>query len=328
MEDCKLLSIIIPAYNVEQYLARCVDSCEAIDVRNEDLEIIIIDDGSADGTMQVAKECAKRYSNIDVVSQANQGQSVARNEGIKRAKGKYLWFVDSDDYVKTEGVAEVLNQCLKHNIEIAFFRMSVETPDGKSYLSNLVCKDTDTILCGRDVILSGFCGGSVCNSLYSKKFLKDNDLQFFPGIIHQDCELSVRAVALAKSVMQFDVPLYVYFYNSQSCTRSNDYKKRRKACLSDVIIANNLSVFASKIENRQLRVHFRKMSNSIIVSSFLTQMRMRSGDGLLRELFREVSATTLYPIKGRTLSWKTTLLISIVNCGWLMRRLVKCDEKR
>ena len=323
MEDCKLLSIIVPAYNVEQYLARCVDSCESIDVPREDFELIIIDDGSSDATLQVANDCAQRYRNIEVLSQPNQGQSVARNVGIKRAKGKYLWFVDSDDYVLTSGVGEILNQCRKHNVDISFFRMSVETSDGKSYLSEMVCEETNTIICGKNVVLAGYCGGSVCNSFYSRKILNDNDLRFFSGIIHQDCELSIRAVAQAERVMQFDVPLYVYFYNSQSCTRSSDYKKRRKACLSNAIIANNMKMFADKVESRELCVHFGRLSNSIIVSSLLAQIKRQARDGLLQELIGKLSEMKLYPIKGRTLSWKTTLMIPLINCQWLMRLFLK-----
>lgn len=323
MADYKLLSIIVPAYNVEQYLARCVDSCESIDVPREDFELIIIDDGSSDATLQIANDCAKRYDNIEVLFQANQGQSVARNAGMKCAKGKYLWFVDSDDYVMTSGVGEVLNQCLKHNVDISFFRMSVETSDGKSYLSEMVCKETNTIICGKNVVLSGYCGGSVCYSFYSKRLLVDNGIQFFPGIIHQDCELSIRATALAKKVMQFDVPLYVYFYNFQSCTRSNDCKKRKKAYLSDAIIAKNLREFAGKIEDERLCKHFREVSNSIIVSSFLSQVMSREKNSFLQEYAESALKHGLYPIKGRTLSWKTTLLIPIINCQWLIEKICK-----
>lgn len=325
MEDYKLLSIIVPAYNVEQYLARCVDSCESIDVPREDFELIIINDGSSDATLQVANDCAQRYRNIEVLSQPNQGQSVARNAGIKCAKGEYLWFIDSDDYVLPNGVGEVLNQCRKHNIDISFFRMCIETSDGKSYLSEMICEETNTIICGKNVVLSGYSGGSVCNSFYSRNFLNGNDLWFFSGIIHQDCELSIRAVAQAERVMQFDVPLYVYFYNSQSCTRSKDYNKLRKAYISDAVISEKFRTFAAGLADKQLQRHIIKVSNSIVVGSLLMQLRSQNKykHALLREYWKEIEARDLYPIKGHTLSWKTTMLIPLINCRWLMRLLQK-----
>lgn len=108
-----LISVIVPVYNVEKYLAQCLESILASTYRN--LEIICVDDASADGSPEILKQYAERDPRIRVIrSEANGGQSAARNKGLDIAKGKYLAFVDSDDYVSETFFEELYQQCLKN----------------------------------------------------------------------------------------------------------------------------------------------------------------------------------------------------------------------
>ena len=91
------LSILIPAYNVEQWLSRCLNSILVQDT--EDVEIIIVDDGSTDNTLQYAKRFSAKWNNIKVFSKKNEGVGAARNFLLDKAQGEYIWFVDSDDYI-------------------------------------------------------------------------------------------------------------------------------------------------------------------------------------------------------------------------------------
>ena len=93
------LSIVIPIYNVEKYIDRCLNSIFSQDVSPENLEVICVNDGPPENSMQIVNCYANKYANLHIVNQQNQGLSVARNGGMAIAKGDYLWFVDSDDYV-------------------------------------------------------------------------------------------------------------------------------------------------------------------------------------------------------------------------------------
>ena len=115
------LSIIIPAYNVDQYLDRCIESCESQDIHQNDYEIIIVNDGSCDKSLNIANALANKYSNVNVISQENQGLSIARNTGMTLAKGNYIWFVDSDDYIVKNCVGSVLALCEKNDLDIPSF---------------------------------------------------------------------------------------------------------------------------------------------------------------------------------------------------------------
>lgn len=94
-----IISLILPAYNVEKYIETCVQSCEQQDLSKESYELVIVNDGSTDDTPEIIRTLSVTYSNIKVVSQQNQGLSMARNNGFKEATGKYIWFIDSDDII-------------------------------------------------------------------------------------------------------------------------------------------------------------------------------------------------------------------------------------
>ena len=90
MNSC-LISIIIPAYNVEQYIQRCLDTIYSQNVNRTTFEVILVDDGSTDSTLQIVKEYVLNYNNLTIISQQNSGASSARNAGIRKAKGDYIW---------------------------------------------------------------------------------------------------------------------------------------------------------------------------------------------------------------------------------------------
>lgn len=91
------LTIIIPVYNVEKYVGRCIESCLKQDLSPKEYEILVVNDGSKDGSIDIVRRYARENENIRIIEQENAGLSAARNHGIKEARGEYLWFVDSDD---------------------------------------------------------------------------------------------------------------------------------------------------------------------------------------------------------------------------------------
>lgn len=112
-----LISVVVPVYNVEKYLKRCVDSI--LKQTYKDLDIILVDDGSSDNSGKICDKYKEKYNNIQVIHQKNQGLSMARNNGIKMAKGSYITFVDSDDWLKENMVELLFNAIKEHKADIA-----------------------------------------------------------------------------------------------------------------------------------------------------------------------------------------------------------------
>lgn len=128
MNNHPLISLIIPCYNAERSLEKCLNSVVQQSYKN--LEIIIVDDGSADGTSTIYKKFESRDERIKIIKQENSGVSKARNRGVKSAAGEYICFVDSDDWVEPDYCSELYNSLIKENADIAIVEASYEDADG------------------------------------------------------------------------------------------------------------------------------------------------------------------------------------------------------
>ena len=112
------LSIIIPVYNVEQYLPRCLDSVLQQDIPYEEYEVIVVNDGSPDSSLAIAESYARRYPNVKVVTRQNGGLSAARNTGLEYAKGEYVWFVDTDDRIASNCIRYLCNYAKDNKLDV------------------------------------------------------------------------------------------------------------------------------------------------------------------------------------------------------------------
>ena len=115
------LSIVIPIYNVENYLDTCLSSVMTQDIPLTDYEVILINDGSSDGSLVIAERFAAQYSNVRLISQENRGLSGARNRGIEEAQGEYIWFIDSDDYIEIDCISVLLEYMISGGLDAMRF---------------------------------------------------------------------------------------------------------------------------------------------------------------------------------------------------------------
>ena len=212
-----LLSVIIPVYNVENYIEQCVDSVLNQDYGN--YEIILIDDGSTDGSGAKCDIYADRYSNIRVIHQVNGGLSDARNRGIIESSGEYVIFLDSDDYWNRDcSLAKIMNCVItKPELDLCIFGGRVEF-DGKRAGSKnketleAMCRVNDT-----DIKYVYKCFAEA-NNLFEAAYIKlikrrliiDNSLFFKKGIIAEDNEWSFRLYRVVSSIGFVNEDLYVY----------------------------------------------------------------------------------------------------------------------
>ena len=129
------LSIIIPVYKVEKYLRKCLDSCLHQNISKEDYEIICVNDGSPDNSAQILDEYAAKHPNIRVVTQTNQGLSMARNNGLAVAQGDYVWFIDSDDWIEENCLAGICS-ALKSNPDLLQLNHQLTFEDNQKLLKS------------------------------------------------------------------------------------------------------------------------------------------------------------------------------------------------
>lgn len=206
---CLKVSVIIPVYNTEAYVGETI-----LSILNQDLkeiEIIVINDGSSDGSAAVIEKLVKQDNRIQFLSQQNSGQSVARNRGLEQARGKYIYFMDSDDLLDSDALQLCYEKCVSEDLDYVFFDGESFGYEGKAE-SWFDYKRTqffeDKVYQGIELLpqmLALKCyKASVCLNLYKRDFLVGNSLNFYPGILHEDELFSARCYVCAKRIGLID----------------------------------------------------------------------------------------------------------------------------
>jgi glycosyltransferase involved in cell wall biosynthesis len=252
------ISVIIPVYNVEQYLRECLDS--VITQSYNDYEVICINDGSTDGSMAILQEYAKKYPRISLIDQANKGLSAARNAGIHAATGDCICLLDSDDYLEPDSL-DILAKNTNDEDLICFngrrFFEDGRTEEPDKGISAEFSKGWDYY---KQYALVSRKFHFVCTVLrmYRRNFLLKNNLMFSEGIFHEDNLFTPIACYYAQKVKIIPDCLYVYRIRKGSITQEIKVKR-----LFDMIyIANSLSTFFITKHDIEKMVVYREIAGA------------------------------------------------------------------
>ncbi len=234
MDNQGLISVIIPVYNVEQYLCECIDS--VLNQTYSSYEIILVDDGSTDSSGKICDEYAEKSEKIKVIHKENGGQSSARNLGLKSAGGKYIYFLDSDDYLAENAFEELVKHIEQENSDFVFFdAVSFSDPEDnfkikQSYIRKNQYK-TDK---GINILSKQYENKEyhcvVYLLLFKKEFLDNAQLFFCEGMVYEDEVFSFQAFCEAKKVSQLPQALYFRRYRTNSTMTSIKSKHHFKSC--------------------------------------------------------------------------------------------------
>lgn len=216
----ELISIIIPVYNGERYLGKCLDSI--LNQTYKNLEIIIINDGSTDSTQSVIDFYKKKHNFIYDYYQENSGQGIARNKGLKYAKGEFVSFIDADDIIHEKFIESLYNSIRKYNSDFAICDWIYYYNNSKTKYKNKNEFMSYTLLENRDteLVLSADVYFTV-NKLYRKQFLVKNKIKYGEGYIYEDIEFYINSCVLANKISIIHNPYYYVRVNQHSTTKTN-----------------------------------------------------------------------------------------------------------
>ena len=207
-----MVSVIIPVYNVEKYLRRCVDSVLAQTYQN--IEIILVDDGSPDGCGAICDEYAKKDGRIKVIHKLNGGLSSARNAGLDIAVGNYIVFIDSDDWVDARFVEVLRNALVDNGADMSaclFCRAKDETAVRNFTQKNTEIITEDKFFCA---LQENSYAGYACNKLFKREIIAKHRLRFDEKIFNgEDFPFALDYLQYAKKVVFEKQDLYFYFFN-------------------------------------------------------------------------------------------------------------------
>lgn len=231
------LSIIFPVYNVEPYVRAGLESIFRQGLDEETFEVIIINDGTKDRSMEMITDIISQHSNITVIEQENQGLSVVRNNGIAIAKGEYIFMPDSDDMVINNSVPFLLNKALETKADIVVADFLEYSNEDVEYLDVNAIQQTDGRCIektGEELFLQDLSPyqSYVWRSLFRRQFLIDNDLKFEPGIFYQDVPWIHECYLKAQKCIRTNWLLNIYRRRKGSATHTFTLKKSRDFCIT------------------------------------------------------------------------------------------------
>ena len=240
-----IISFIIPLYNGGKYIMGCVESINSSGFGHNEYEIVIVEDGSQDNSLQIATEIAEKTNNITLISQTNGGPGKARNEGVRNSLGKYVWFIDCDDLI----TKEIQKAKALFNQDIDIIGISIKEIDGPRIIySN--CQNRirhNIVLSGEDAIVSGFKPASACALIVKRDFLIRNSIKFRTDLIHEDVEFSYRVVALSGSLYYTDLAPYEYIKRDVSRSSVESHEKIKKLILDDIYLISIFTHLAQSV---------------------------------------------------------------------------------
>lgn len=226
MKKQTLISVIIPVYNIEKYLSRCISSI--VNQTYKNLEIILIDDGSTDKSLKICKDWEKKDDRIKVISQENRGVSSARNKGLSIAKGDYISFVDGDDEIVKDLYSSFISEYNK-NIDIIRFRY--QTQHGKYKFNSKMSEEGIFFWKDRnekyDIFFINHLLGSVCNTIFNRKTI--SNITFEEKYKYgEDYLFYFQVLENCKSIYFSNKILYYYKVNGYSATRKKNKNQELK----------------------------------------------------------------------------------------------------
>ena len=330
MESSKIiLSIVVPIYNVERYLHKCVDSLLNQDLYN--YEIILVDDGSTDNCPAICDDYASKHNTsnikhqtcpIRVIHQPNAGLSAARNSGIKIANGDYLMFVDSDDYIEQNVLGGLLAQVERDNLDVLRYRLQYVNPqyevynpyksnpfkgsdyseepiDGVSFLNSRM--NTQCYAC-QFILRRALIIGNQTSNIKHNTSEKD-DCLFTPGIYFEDTDWTPRMLCKAKRVASTNTVVYNYLMREGSITNAVNRSKQEKVLDDKMHLISTLQQQAIDLQKSgRYNRWYRDMISDTVVSiiGMLSVEFYAEKDAYLKQL----KQLNIYPLEPKSLKAK------------------------
>ncbi len=313
MENHKMkLSIIVPMYNVANYLVKCLDSLLEQDLSWSDYEIILVNDGSTDNCGEIAQQYADKYTNINFISQENRGLSEARNAGIKQANGSYILFVDSDDYLQPNTLGALLGQAERDNLDVLRFRYQNVKESGEVFAPY---KDMTNYNDYSAVPTDGltFLNERMGNQCYVVQFLVKAEIVrqelFTPGIYFEDTDWTPRMLLRAKRVASVNSIVYNYLWREGSITLSQkDIAKMRKQLNDKLNILAKLNKLGNTVSDRRW---FDGMISGLVINVVGIIASMFYSE---RKLYiKQIKALGVLPIKNINIPPRAVKKLKLIN---------------
>ncbi len=319
MSETKI-SIIVPVYNVEKYIKRCLDSL--LKQNFEKYEIIVVNDGATDNSMSYVESLQEINDRIKIYNRENGGLSAARNMGMENAHGEYLFFCDSDDALKNNCLDRLYQETVSNQLDMLIFDFEI-IPEGDGINQNIADSLGRTeismeVMTGmqmmRELILKGKYAASACGYLIRRDMILKNGLKFYEGILHEDELFTPVALAYARRVAHRNWVVYDRYVHLGSITTSENIRKRME---SMAVVIKELTSFCDKYIEKKWEKEIFEENIINLIREFLGQtVRLKEPGEFLARNKREIRKSVRR--KGWSLGFRFEVYIIYVKLKRIM----------
>lgn len=328
-----LISIIVPVYNVENYLNQCVDSL--INQTYKNLEIILINDGTLDKSGQICDDYKLIDSRIIVIHQENKGLSGARNSGLEIATGDYIGFVDSDDWVELDMFKTLVNFALKHELEVVECDIKTSMNNTTIDKNSLKLKvETTYQALNRIIKTTRF---SVCTKLFKKSLIGNS--KFHLGKTSEDLRFTIDLIPKVSKIGYYGFPFYNYRYNPESITKSTYNLTRLDDSLSAALyMKNELALFILNAERKIKQEDLLSIFHTFYLNKLIYHYKMLNYNPQIdpryihRKKIKNLIDKNYYNAKNHSISIKLAKILPIrafellINLNNLKHKVLKTNQ--
>lgn len=310
MKKSSLISIIVPMYNVSKYVGRCITSI--LEQSYSDIEIIVIDDGSTDDSYKICSKFAKEDERIILIHQKNKGLSGARNEGLRRASGEYVCFVDSDDYVREDFVKKLINAIIESNADIAVCGFNNVSPDncvlsGVDATVRLLTKQENV-----DIV--------AWNKMYKASLFKDNGVLYPEGSNYEDSLTTYKLLSKANKVAFINDVLYMY-EDERIGSITNKAKIEKSLDARERAAEESVQYFANDANLKQAAEIALLLSKFAYIDAAIKKKidkkYLKTNEGWVRKNFKFLSRNIYLNLKLRI------YILSMSRCGGVVYKVFR-----
>lgn len=316
------LSIIIALYNTEKYIKKCIESIyENNSLNRNDFEVIVINDGSYDNSPKIVEELQSKYANLILLNKKNGGQSSARNQGFKIAKGKYIFCLDSDDFIDASELAKAIIFCEQNELDLLPINLRKYDEDFKALP---IAKDNyasiNKIISGGEFLNQYVIYGSMCRYIYKRSIIEKNNLYLTEGIYHEDEEFVIKYVTYSKKISYKNHSVYHQIVRNNSTTKNQDASHRLKLLNDLTTVIVNLNLHLAEFESNSLEyIGLSKKIEQLLISLFL---RMKKDEIYKQDkisLIKRLIFSKLFPLDLKYSKIKFKCYAMVVNFLWKVR---------
>lgn len=307
------VSFIIPAYNVDRYIERCIDSLLQQYLLN--YEIIIINDGSTDRTKEIINKYQKKNNHIILIDQVNQGQGQARNVGIDLAQSKYIMFIDADDYIKEQSVYNLLKISEEKNLDLLYanyIKVDINDTEISKTKIEKIDRYTEKVITPSEFFKNHF--GFLCYTpifVYKKDFLNPLNIQFRKRIYLEDTEWLPQIISHASRISMIDFPFYYYVQTPTSSMRNinNEYKH-----LSDRIYVTKL-LYSFRNKNTKNRDIYNWLQEMISINVIMICSTLSKKEFSIHKpsSIKELIGMDIFPLRILKMPYTYKLIAILIN---------------